>query len=67
MNTVYELVEEHPDIVENAGAIRDDTSDTKMSLISSLLPKNIDFDNNNKVSYFQQFLCITFSLKFNGH
>ena len=55
------MVEEHPDIVETPGAIRDEQSETKMSLISSLLPKNIDFDNNNKVSNFQQFLCIKFS------
>ena len=41
--------EGHREITERPGALRDEQSEAKMNLISSILPKNMDFDNNNKV------------------
>ena len=35
--------------------MRDESSETKMNLISSILPKNMDFDNNNKVCNVDKF------------
>ena len=47
--------ERHRKITEIPGAIRDESSETKMNLISSILPKNMDFDNNNKVCNMNKF------------